>query len=415
MDVRDLGSRKRVAFNVSFALMIVALPTSTFYLQIAFLHHDAAVVLPGAGFWSRIAAPTAGSVGIFVSWVAFQALLAAALPGRRVHGVPLPDGTALAYRLNGLRAFAVTLALALLAVLAGWIPATILYDRLPELLTTANALVLLGCVWLLAFGRRQATPEERRRNWLEAYTVGACRNPRIGGFDLKFFCEARPGMILWVLVDLSFAAQQHTIHGSVSAAMIVVCFFQILYVADYFFFEDAILTTWDIKHEPFGFMLGWGCLVWVPFTYSLQPLYLVSHPAPLPGWALGLVVVLNALGFWIFRTSNLQKHRFRSDPKRKIWGDKPEYIKTDDGGRLLFSGWWGLSRHANYLGDWLMGLAWSLPCGFGRLLPYFYPLYFAILLIHRERRDARHCARKYGADWDAYTARVRFRIVPGLY
>jgi protein-S-isoprenylcysteine O-methyltransferase Ste14 len=222
-------------------------------------------------------------------------------------------------------------------------------------------------------------------------------------------------MILWVLIDLSLAAQQHAVHGSISPAMAIVCFFQVLYVADYFWFEDAILTTWDVKHEPFGWMLGWGCLVWVPFTYSLQPLYLVSHPAPLPGWALAGVVALNALGFWIFRSSNLQKHRFRSDPKREIWGEKPESLKTESGGRLLLSGWWGLSRHANYLGDWLMGVAWSLPCGFARLLPWFYPIYFAILLVHRERRDARHCAAKYGADWEAYTARVPWRIVPWIY
>ena len=419
MDVERLGARKRIAFNVGFLLMVVGLPALAFYLQIAFLHHDAALVAPGPELFARIAVPGAGAMALFVGWVAFQAGLAAWLPGRVVHGVPLSGvdgvGEGLAYRLNGLLAFGVSLALAAGAVAAGVVPATFLAERLPELLTAANGLVLAGCVGLLVLGRRQATPAERRRNWLEAYTVGACRNPRVGGFDLKFFCEARPGMILWVLIDLSLAAQQHALHGTISNAMWIVCFFQILYVADYFWFEDAILTTWDIKHEPFGFMLGWGCLVWVPFVYSLQPLYLVSHPEPLPAWAALAIVALNLLGFWIFRSSNLQKHRFRNDPTREIWGEKPECIETARGGRLLLSGWWGLSRHANYLGDWLMGVAWSATCGFDRLLPWFYPIYFAILLLHRERRDAKHCAEKYGDDWRAYTARVRWRIVPGLY
>ncbi len=54
-------------------------------------------------------------------------------------------------------------------------------------------------------------------------------------------------------------------------------------------------------------------------------------------------------------------------------------------------------------------------CGFGSLLPYFYPIYFAFLLIHRERRDHQRCAAKYGEDWDRYCRRVRWRIVPGLY
>lgn len=33
------------------------------------------------------------------------------------------------------------------------------------------------------------------------------------------------------------------------------------------------------------------------------------------------------------------------------------------GKRLLVSGWWGLCRHPNYLGDLIMALTWSLPCG----------------------------------------------------
>lgn len=27
------------------------------------------------------------------------------------------------------------------------------------------------------------------------------------------------------------------------------------------------------------------------------------------------------------------------------------------------AGWWGLVRHPNYLGDLIMSLSWSLPCG----------------------------------------------------
>ncbi|MCA9772746.1 MAG: hypothetical protein KC466_10095, partial [Myxococcales bacterium] len=177
----------------------------------------------------------------------------------------------------------------------------------------------------------------------------------------------------------------------------------------------AILTTWDIRHENFGFMLGWGSLVWVPFTYSLQALYLVGNPVDPPTWAVVGLVALNFTGYFIFRTSNLQKHRFRRDPERPIWGQKPEYIETARGTRLLTSGWWGIARHANYLGDLMMGLAWCLSCGFERVLPYFYIIYFAILLVHREWRDGQHCAAKYGFDWKRYTARVRWRIVPGLY
>jgi delta14-sterol reductase len=406
---------KRAVFNLGFVGMIVSLPLLTWYFAIAIVEYDAALVWPDAAFWAHVEPPSVASMVFYALWIGFQALLAALLPGRTAQGAPLPDGRRLEYRLNGLLALALTGALALGAVALELAPPGIFFDQFGALVTTSNLVVLIACVGLVVLGRRQASQGDRELNLLEAYTLGACRNPRIGSFDLKFFSESRPSMILWVLIDLSLAAKQLELHGVVSNAMILVCFFQILYVADYFYFEDAILTTWDIKHENFGFILGWGCLVWIPFAYSLQPLYLVAHPAPLPWWGATGIFALNALGFYIFRTSNLQKHRFSSDPMEPIWGEKPEFIRTERGSLLLTSGWWGVARHSNYLGDWLMGLSWSLTCGFGRLIPYFYPLYFAVLLIHREWRDSKHCAMKYGTDWERYTDKVRWRIIPGIY
>jgi delta14-sterol reductase len=48
----------------------------------------------------------------------------------------------------------------------------------------------------------------------------------------------------------------------------------------------------------------------------------------------------------------------------------------------------------NSLGDWIMAWAWCLPCGFTTPLPYFYPIYFAVLLVHRQTRDDEACAHK---------------------
>ena len=53
---------------------------------------------------------------------------------------------------------------------------------------------------------------------------------------------------------------------------------QCLYVLDALYFEKAILTTMDITSDGFGFMLAFGDLAWVPFTYSLQARVLVDHP-----------------------------------------------------------------------------------------------------------------------------------------
>jgi protein-S-isoprenylcysteine O-methyltransferase Ste14 len=136
----------------------------------------------------------------------------------------------------------------------------------------------------------------------------------------------------------------------------------------------------------------------------------------IPWWGAVLIVITNMLGLYIFRAVNSQKHKFRGDPDNaRIWGKKVEYMETEQGGKLLLSGFWGWSRHFNYVGDILMALSWSLPCLFGSALPYFYPIYFAVLLIHRERRDHRFCSKKYGADWTRYCERVPYRIIPGIY
>ena len=61
-----------------------------------------------------------------------------------------------------------------------------------------------------------------------------------------------------------------------------------------------------------------------------------------------------------------------------------------------------MARHINYFGDWLMSISWSLPTGFSTPLTYFYPAYFAVLLIHRDMRDEEKCAAKYKDAWKLY-------------
>jgi protein-S-isoprenylcysteine O-methyltransferase Ste14 len=415
MDVRAMSARERALYNLAFALGLLVLPAAVWYTTIAIQHYGGHLVWPDTAFLAHIQAPTPLTVGLYVGWFALQMGFAALLPGKRVYGQPLPDGRRLPYRLNGLLSHVLTLALAVGLVATEVLPATLFYDHLDALISTANLLVFALSGYMLWLGRRQATEAERERNLLEAYFVGAALSPRNGGFDWKFVCESRPGMILWVLIDFSLMAAQYRAHGSVSNSMWLVCAMQLLYVSDYFVVEDAVLTTWDIRHEPFGFMLCWGCLVWVPFTFSLQALYLVQHPVDLPLAAAVGIVALNMLGYAIFRASNLQKHQFRSDPSTRIWGREARYIQTEYGTKLLTSGWWGVSRHSNYLGDLTMGLAWCLTTGFNAILPYFYFIYFVILLVHRERRLNKHCARKYGKDWEQYESQVRWRILPFVY
>lgn len=281
-------------------------------------------------------------------------------------------------------------------------------------------------------------------NILYDWFIGRELNPRvtipyIGSVDIKSFMELRPGMLGWVMLNLAFTAKQYKSYGYVTDSMLMVVFTQSIYVLDALWSESAILTTIDITRDGFGFMLAFGDLAWVPFVYSLQARYLSVHPVILGPTYASLILGVQGLGYYIFRSSNNEKNRFRTNPNDPAVAHL-EYIQTRTGARLLTSGWWGTARHINYMGDWLMSWAYCLPtllAGYkltpsiltpgtrlvttdgmvGAAIPitYFYMLYFAILLIHREMRDEEKCRRKYGKDWEEYCKKVPYRIVPGVY
>jgi len=410
-------TKKASTFNLLMApVLLLLLPPFVYYMYFCMVQSSGNLMWPSFSMLKQIPAPTPTAVAIVVIWFALQAMLQVYAPGKWIEGVPLPDGSRLKYKMNGWFSWWATWAVVAALVLTGVIKASILADQFGPLMTVANIGTFIFCIYLYVLGRQQASRNDTvSGNWLYDYWMGTGRNPRVGNFDYKLFCEARPGLIGWVAINLSFAAKQYELQGTVTWPMILVCLFHFWYIADYYYHEEAILTTWDIKHENFGFMLCWGDLVWVPFTYTLQAFYLLTHPHQLAVWQLVGIFVLNFTGYYIFRASNWQKHCFSKDPEKPIWGKKPEYIQTQRGTKLLVSGFWGVARHMNYCGDLMMALAWSLPCLFGSPLPYFYPAYFFILLVHRERRDHAMCASKYGADWDAYCKRVPWRIFPGIY
>lgn len=378
-----------------------------------------------------------------VGWFLFQVLLERFLPCEIVEGGVLKGGPnehgerRLKYRINGHLAFWATL----LFVEVGWpsmvqvgevtrrgppprtvlqfgrAPLGLLYDYHAELAvaTVVLCVVLSSYLYLRSHYRPGLLLAEggNSGNPLYDFFMGRELNPRWGSFDWKEFCELRPGLIGWALLNVAMAVKQQEKLGYVTGSMALVNVFQFMYVWDALYQERAILTTMDITTDGFGFMLCFGDLAWVPFTYSLQARYLVDHDPHL-GWpALGAVIVTNALGYSIFRGANGQKDAFRrnpSDPKVSHL----TYLQTERGTRLLTSGWWGMARKINYTGDWIMGLSWCLLCGAGSIVPYYYAIYFAILLVHRSIRDDHMCQAKYGRDWDEYKRIVPYRFIPGV-
>lgn len=287
------------------------------------------------------------------------------------------------------------------------------------------------------------------------FYIGRELNPRItlpffGEIDLKAWLEMRPGLTGWALLDLAFVAKQYRNYGYLSNSILFITAVQLYYVLEGQYAEAGILGMMDITTDGLGFMLTFGDIVWVPFLYSTQCRYLSIYPVQLSSAGIAAVGAAFAVGLYIFRSANNQKALFRKSPNDPKVA-KMSYIQTKRGTRLLTSGWWGMARHINYFGDWLQASPFSLPTGiagyiifpagnalatasvadftmldgrqvtqgpargWGMAYTYFYALYFAILLIHREGRDDVACGEKYGEDWEKYKKQVKWRILPGVY
>jgi len=70
--------------------------------------------------------------------------------------------------------------------------------------------------------------------------MGRELNPRIGPIDLKFFCGLRPGLIGWIMLDLSFVAESIASGQFPTAALLLVTAFHALYVADALYHEVGL-------------------------------------------------------------------------------------------------------------------------------------------------------------------------------
>ncbi|CAG7852191.1 Delta(14)-sterol reductase; AltName: Full=C-14 sterol reductase; AltName: Full=Sterol C14-reductase [Serendipita indica DSM 11827] len=346
----------------------------------------------------------------YFAWYAFVVIAWAILPGEWVEGLPLRTGERLQYKINALSTLFLTLgAVGGLIWMQALAPSHIFMIIgsvfSPEHYATYCYLVSFRPGALLALGGNTGV---HNYDWF----IGRELNPRIGWLDLKSFNELRPGMMFWLLINVSMACKQAVRRGGrITDSMWLVILFEGFYVVDALYHETALFSTMDIISDGFGFMLSFGDLMWVPFIYSLQARYLAWHPVELgPLWTT-VIFALHGLGYYIFRSSNSEKNQFRNgkNPKNRT------FMQTKRGTKLLTSGWWGMSRHPNYFGDLILALSWCLPTGFGTPVTYFYFIWFTLLLVHRQRRDDEACHLKYGDDWNEYKKLVPWRIVPGVY
>ncbi|KAL4907145.1 hypothetical protein BDW74DRAFT_175929 [Aspergillus multicolor] len=365
----------------------------------------------------------------YVGWLLFHAILFVVLPGKTVYGPPTPSGQRLKYTMNGLNSFIVTVLTMTALAFTGVLPLTAIADNRAGLFAAASAYGGFASAFAWAKGHLAPSSVEDRRfsgSLVHDILGGIELSPRLGEtFDIKLWQIGHVGMNVWAVIDISLMAFQLRELGTFCNAMTLVVALHMVYIIDFFIYEEWYLTTIDIAHEHFGFFLGWGSAIWLPMVYTIQTQYLAVHPIEMPWPQFAMILIAGLAGYGLFRLSNEQKYRLRrtDTPSTKgipKLGRVIESVYTTADGKphkssLLLSGWWGVVRHPNYVGDIIFSFCVSACTGFTHFLPWLYFTFLTTLLIHRAIRDEARCLAKHGSAWRQYCREVPWVLVPWVF
>jgi delta14-sterol reductase len=351
-------------------------------------------------------------VPTFIYLVIF--ILNTILPGRWITGYVTKPNTneKMRYHLNGIFVFFVMVLLWILLGCSHVVSYDWLYQyRWYELAGAFTFGIIVSLAVVLPYPRI-------KKSFLPDFYLGRVENLQLlgGRIDAKMWLYLA-GATLLELNVLSFTAHHWLLYGTHASPGIYLTALLITYfVIDYLTFEEVHLYTYDLFAERVGFKLGWGCLVFYPYFYAVSLWSTVNLPNPYtPTWLFVIYVLIFIIGWGLSRGANLQKYSFKKNPERPFLGIMPETI-TDGSKTLLINGFWGMSRHVNYLGEILMGVGIILCTGYPMLLwPWLYPLYYVLLLFPRQKDDDKRCALKYGELWNIYEQKVPYRIIPFIY
>ena len=354
-------------------------------------------------------------LAIFAVFFALQVIL----PGKWVPGYVInPEtGEPRKYRLNGILVFVI--AVIVWAFEATGMPRDWFY-RSTLYAVAGGTLFSIIFTALAVFTQ----PKKGNRSLVADLWVGRAQELSFfkNRFDVKMYFYVVGGTML-SLNALSGAAWHYDRFGAdANPGVFLYAAFFTFYIFDYFIFERVQLYTYDLMHEKVGFKLFWGGLIIYGWLYILPLWGMAAHPDPgfSPAWTYVWLIgtgVLFLFGWSISRGGNLQKYWFKRWPDRKFLGlIEPQYIQAGDR-KILCSGFWGAARHFNYLGEGFLALSVALSFGyFDNPWAWTYFVFIVTLFTIRQVEDEVHCAEKYGPEkWAEYRARVKYRIMPGVW
>ncbi|EOO01871.1 putative c-24 sterol reductase protein [Phaeoacremonium minimum UCRPA7] len=345
-----------------------------------FGHHLLALVQDGAF-------PTAKAWTIYWVFFVVEAVFYCAMPGVSGYGKPLlhEGGKQLRYFCSAYTSFYATIVIVAALHVTGLFP---LYTILDEFGSIMSVAIISG--FINSFIHYTSAFLRGRTHRLTGYPIydffmGCELNPRIGILDFKMFYEVRIPWFILFLLTCGMAARQYEIYGYVSGEGIFLIMAHFLYANACAKAEQLIITSWDMYFEKLGFMLTFWNMAGVPFSQKN--------------------------GFrQMERGQLIPRKSFPQLPWQVV--KNPRTIKTSTGDSILVDGWYGMARKVHYACDAYFAICWGLITGFKSPFPWFYPVFFCVMIAHRTRRDILRCRERYGEAWKEYERRVPYLFIP---
>lgn len=443
------GSDPKIDYNPHFefggswgtSAMMIGFPTLMWYMWIGATYYDGKFPSEPNMTWGEFGKHMAQLVytGAFphlkawaIYWVffVFQGVLYLTMPGVYSTGKPLlhEGGRQLRYYCNGVTSFYLTIVIAGALHLSGLFKMYTLIDEFGPLMSVA---IISGfLVSIIAYFSAIHRGAQHRMTGYPIYDffMGAELNPRMFGWlDFKMFFEVRLPWFILFLITLSAAARQYEQYGYVTGEVGFLLMAHFLYANACCKGEEMIVTTWDMYYEKWGFMLIFWNMAGVPLSYCHCTIFLANHDPRSYAWPKSILAFLYTsylFAYWVWDTSNSQKNMFRMTERghqqyRKTFPQLPwkevknaDHIKTSTGDSILVDGWYKYVRKVHYTCDLYFAFCWGLVTGFSSPFPWFYPVFFMIMIVHRAYRDIQRCREKYGAAWIEYERRVPYLFIP---
>ncbi|PYI25928.1 Delta(24(24(1)))-sterol reductase [Aspergillus indologenus CBS 114.80] len=427
------------------ALLMIGFPLLMYYMYIGATFYDGQLPLPRpgeslAGFGSHLldlaythAFPHRKAWVIYWTFLVLEGLGYLYLPGVYGKGKCLPhlNGKQLDYYCSAAASWYVTIVAALVLHFTELFPLTTLITEFGPLMSVAICSGFLVSIVAYASALMRGCQHRMTGSHVYDFFMGAELNPRLFRWiDMKMFFEVRIPWYILFLLTLGTALKQWEELGFVSGEVAFLLMAHFLYANACAKGEELIITSWDMYYEKWGFMLIFWNLAGVPMSYCHCTLYLANHdpstyrwnPAIVAAWA-----ILYLFMYWVWDTCNSQKNIFRAQERgvsvtRRTFPQlpwravkNPKSIATKTGDSILCSGWYGMARKVHYTCDWFFAFSWGLITGFKSPFPWFYSIFFTVMIIHRARRDIERCRERYGEAWREYERRVPYLFIPYVF